>query len=174
MDLRRPRPGEWIAALSGAALNVSLFLPWYRFEHSAESLLPGGALVAFVDDAESGWEAFAVTDLVLALAGLLGVASVVVAATQRTVAIPVAFSSITVLVGMIALFLVALRLLFEPAPQGAGELASSVDVRKAIGAWIALAGGVGLTAGAWMGMHDERIGEGSGPAEIVRRPAPRP
>jgi hypothetical protein len=155
MDLRRPRPGEWIAAFSGAALFVSLFLSWYRLEAGER----GRGLLAVSNGAETGWEAFAVTDLALAFAGLLGVTLVLVAATQRTVAIPIALSSITALVGMVALLLVVLRLLFEPGPPVPGGLESSVDVEKAVGAWVALAAAAGVTAGGWIAMRDERIDE---------------
>jgi len=68
MDLRRLRAGEWVAAAAGALLIVSLFLPWYeagRFDVSA-------------------WEAFAVVDVLLLLAGALGLGVLVITASQET------------------------------------------------------------------------------------------
>src|SRR5688572_20013404 len=47
MDLRRLRAGEWIAAVSGAAVLASLFLPWY--DDGAADL--------------SGWEALGAIDV---------------------------------------------------------------------------------------------------------------
>jgi hypothetical protein len=47
MDLRRLRAGEWIVAVSGAALLASLFLPWYgRDAGSATGELASSAVYA--------------------------------------------------------------------------------------------------------------------------------
>ena len=74
MDLRRLRAGEWITALGGVALLVALFLPWY--DEGAGS--------------PNGWESFAILDVILAIVGVAAVLVVVVTATQRSPAVPLA------------------------------------------------------------------------------------
>ena len=64
MDLRRLRVGEWVAAASGVALLVSLFLPWY-------------------EPTTSGWESLAAIDVLLALVAASGVLLAIVTAVQR-------------------------------------------------------------------------------------------
>jgi 4-amino-4-deoxy-L-arabinose transferase-like glycosyltransferase len=59
MDLRRLRKGEWIAAISGVVLLISLFLPWSE-AFGAEF---------------SGWQTLSAADVFLAV---LGISAVVV------------------------------------------------------------------------------------------------
>ena len=98
MDLRRVRVWEWLTGLAGAALLGALFLPWYGADGSTVT----------------AWEAFAVTDVVLALAGLLALALPVIAAAQRTAAVPQAAGALVLLLGYAALVAVLLRLLNVP------------------------------------------------------------
>jgi hypothetical protein len=153
MDLRRLRAGEWVAAISGAGLVVSLFLPWYRYG-------PGAS--------DNAWEALAVTDVLLGLLASFGVGLLVVTAAQRTVAVPIALSAITTLAGLLALLLVLLRLLFEPDGPG------TADATRAAGVWLGLASAVGLTAGGWLAMRDDRLSGSGRPTDATGRPAPPP
>jgi hypothetical protein len=158
MDLRRLRAGEWIATFSGAALIVSLFLPWYGGR-------PRGGLASH--PAASGadataWQAFSVLDVVFFLGGLLGVALLLVTATQKTVAVPVAFTGLTVLAAAVVLLLVVLRLLFEPGDHPTREG----------GLFLALAGAVGLTGGGLLALRDERLSKPGRPTDATGRPAP--
>jgi len=139
---RRLRAGEWIVAVSGAVLLVSLFVPWY-----------GDA---------SGWEALTVIDLLLALVALAAVALLAVAASQEVPAVPVAVSALVALAGLVGLVLVLLRV--ASLPDGA-------DGRD-WGLWLALAGALGVVAGAWAAMSDERVE--LPPPEVEPLPAPRP
>src|SRR3954470_13252697 len=94
MDLRRLRVGEWLAAASGAALLVLLFIPWYG------------------DD--SAWEAFAVTDVFLALVAIAALTLAFLTATQKTVAVPLALNAMLAPVTVVALLLVIIRLAHAP------------------------------------------------------------
>jgi hypothetical protein len=160
MDLRRLRAGEWIAAVSGVTLLVSLFLPWY------------GA--GPVDDA-SGWQALAAVDVALALVAAFGVSLLVVTASQRVPAVPIALSAIVALVGLIGVVLTLIRL---------ANLPDGFDGRE-LGVWLGLLAAIGIAAGAALAMRDERLSpEGrhtdltgrptSAPPEIERIPAPPP
>ena len=76
MDLRRLRKGEWITAISGIALFVSLFLPW--------------------EENGSGWEVHSVTDILLAVLAVAAIATWAINAFGRTTAPGIASQSLTV------------------------------------------------------------------------------
>jgi hypothetical protein len=132
VDLRRLRAGEWIAGLSGAALAVILFLPWYGADGTSATA--------------NAWEAFAVNDVILMLVALFAVGLWTVTATQRTTAVPNAFASLTALLGLIATILVVVRLVSTPGAGG---------VTREYGAWLGLAACIGIVLGAQRAMADE-------------------
>ena len=88
MDLRRLHVGEWIAALAGLVLLVSLFLPWYGEPNT------------------TAWEALAVNDLLLAVFALFAVALLIVTAIQPAPAVPIFLDALVALAGMVASVLV--------------------------------------------------------------------
>jgi hypothetical protein len=150
MDLRRLRAGEWIAAISGVALLVALFLPWYGGE-------PG------TEDA-SAWEALAAVDVALALVAAFGVALLVITASQRVPAVSVAMSAIGTLVGLIGLVLVLVRL--ANVPDG-------LDGRE-LGAWLGLLATIGIVVGGGLAMRDERLSPAGGHTDLTGRPTAAP
>jgi hypothetical protein len=163
MDLRRLRAGEWVAAVSGVALLVSLFLPWYqipRADLGDDSYVAYGPLP---EGAVNGWESLAANDVLLALVAASGVLLAVVTAAQRVPAVPLALSAFVVLAALLGLVLVLVRLLDLPGQQAG----------RGAGLWLALVGVVGILVGAAAAMRDERWLEAE-PAEIVPMPAPRP
>jgi len=141
----RPRIGELLAGLSGIVLVGSLFLSWYGTGDDGCPAPPANCGPSSV----SGWESFAVLDLVLLLAGLMAVATLALTITQRAPAAPIETAALTAAVGLIALVWVALRLLAAP------EAADGLGVRWG---WLGLAATAGLTAGAWLAMRDEGFG----------------
>jgi hypothetical protein len=155
MDLRRLRVGEWLVGAAGLLLLVSLFLPWYRDT--------------------TGWEAFSIIDLILALLALAAISVPIVTATHRVPALPLALESLVALFALLGLVLVLIRVLNLP-----GE----ADGREA-GLWLALIGTLGIFGGGMVGMRDERrspkgkhtdlagVPVGS-PPEVETVPAPRP
>jgi hypothetical protein len=149
MNLRWLKPGDWLAGLGGLALLVSLFLPWYSVTGVGRDL--------------TGWQSFAVIDVLLALAALVGIALAVSTALRRTPAVPVALGVIGGPVGALATLLVLIRLLDPPGPN---EL-----LDPGAGVWIALAGALALAAGAWWSLGDER-NRGVPAAPVEARPAP--
>ena len=132
MDLRRLRVGEWLLALSGAALIVSLFLDWYERG-------PTGV---------SGWEAFTVIDGILAAVGVIALVVVVVTASEATPAMSISLESLTVLFGLLATVLALFRVLDGPDLPG-------YDL--AAGAFIGLAGAAGVFGAALVAIRDERL-----------------
>jgi hypothetical protein len=137
------RRAEPVAGLGGILLLVSLFLPWYG---------PGNV---------TGWQAFAVIDVLLALLALLAIAVPVVSAAASGPAKPIAVAVLASALGWIAVLLVVFRLL--ELPDGFGELR--------YGAWLALAGALIAWIGSWMSMRDEST-PGAVPPDVPRRPAP--
>jgi hypothetical protein len=148
MDLRRLRAGEWITAVSGAALFVSLFLPWYG---------PGG-------DEASAWEALSAIDVVLAFVAVFAIALLPVTASQRVPAVPIATSAFVTLAGLIALVLVLVRIV---------NLPGDVDGREP-GLWLGLVAAFGVVAGAALAMRDERLSPAGRHTDVTGRPTPPP
>ena len=149
MDLRRLRAGEWIAALSGVALLVSLFLPWYG---------------ASTEDDASGWQALAAVDIALALVAAFGVALLLITASQRVPAVPIALSAIVSIVGLIGVVLVLIRL---------ANLPDAYDGRE-LGVWLGLIAAIGIVAGGALSMRDERLSPDGSHTDLTGRPAAPP
>jgi hypothetical protein len=105
---------------------VALFLPWY------EGL--------------TGWEAFTLLDLILALLALAALSVPVVTAWQRVPALPLALESLTALFAIVALLLVLIRVLNMPGDAHGREW----------GLWVALAAVLGIVTAALIAMRDER------------------
>ena len=146
MDLRRLRAGEWITALGGVALLVALFLPWYD----------DGAATP------TGWEAFAILDVILALVALAAIALVFVTATQRTPAVALAMEALLCLFAFVALVLVLIRVVNLPGDaDGRGP-----------GLWVGLLAALGVMAGSAIAMRDERLSSEGRQVDLTGRPTP--
>jgi hypothetical protein len=145
MDLRRLRAGEWVAAASGVALLVSLFLPWYG------------------PDSATAWESLSAIDVLLAFVAATGVLLAIVTAAQRVAAIPIALSALVALAAIVGVLLVLFRMLDVPDGASGREWAL----------WLGLAGAAGIAVGAVMAMREEVRVDGRQP-EIEAMPAPRP
>jgi cytochrome bd-type quinol oxidase subunit 2 len=146
---RSLRPGEILAAAAGVALLAVMFLEWYAAD----------------GEAVSAWEAFSVTDVVLALVALLAIALAALNVSGRGPAVPVAVAVVTVTLTFVALLLLLYRILNQPGPN------DLVEVRA--GAWLGLAALAALFAGAWWSIGDSRPRPVDPPApEPERRPAP--
>jgi hypothetical protein len=130
MSLKRLRVGELIALAGVACAVLSLFEPSY---HRAVGSL-------------GAWDTFgpAVALLIVAVAAALVL--VVGTVTERSTAVPVAAAVWGVLLGLAAVIATLVRLLERP------EHATS----PAVGAWLGLVGAVGMLAGAWLSIADER------------------
>jgi hypothetical protein len=145
MDLRRLRAGEWILAVSGGALFVSLFLPWY-----------GASITA--------WEAFTVIDVILAVIAAVAVAVLLITAAQSVPAVPIMLESLVTLAGLVATVLVLIRVVDLPDAAAGREWA----------VWLGLAGAVGVTAGGLIAMRDERLSPPGRHTDHTGRPAAPP
>ncbi len=130
MDLRRLRPAELLALPAGLLLAVALFLPW--FDEA------GGR--------EDAWHTLAIAAVPAALAVLSALALVLVTATQRSPAVPLAFAVCTTLLGLLSGVLIAV---FAASPPAGAS-------KRCYGLWLGLAGALAVAAMAWRSLRDER------------------
>jgi hypothetical protein len=145
MDLARLRFGDWVMAAGGVAVLVVMFLDWFE---------RGGA-------SGNAWESFAVNDAILALAALLALCAFVLTVVHPTAAVPLALSSLATLIAILALVLVALRLVFPPDLGGPEAL----DTTRATGAWLGLVATTLLVGGCLASIRDERLPRPKRPVE---------
>jgi len=143
------RKAEPIAGLGGLALFVSLFLTWYRtdppFAMDGATLAYGASIQRiFVLVSVTGWQAFTVIDVLLALFALLFLAVPLSTLLTRGPAKSIGTAVLASAFGWIAVVLVLFRLVFVP---------DGFDV--AAGAWVALAGALVGWVGSWLSMRDE-------------------
>ncbi|MFL5885169.1 MAG: hypothetical protein ACJ77M_08880 [Thermoleophilaceae bacterium] len=170
MDARRLRWEEWLAGVSGVVLLVAMFLPWYRY--------------ARLDVTHDAWQSFAALDLVLAAVAVMAIGVAVMAAMHPTAAVPIALTSLLGLVGLVGTAWLAVRAASPPSLDlsvrnllGKTSSVHSLDASRQAGVWIGLAGCLGATVAALVGMRDERypraVREGSR-LEVESMPAPPP
>jgi carbon starvation protein CstA len=135
--MRRLRDGELIAGAGGLALLAAMFLHWY------------GTGLRIVRFEVTAWQAFGVLDVVLALLALVPLALVVLQATRRSPAIPVAFSVFTALAGALAALLILYRIVNQPGPND--------EVEVQAGAWLGLLAALVIAGGGWRSMRVEPV-----------------
>jgi hypothetical protein len=117
--MQRLRLGEVVAAAGGVALLGLMWAPWYK--------------------GTNAWGAFAVIDVVLAVAALLGIATAVLQATRSSPAWPVFVDVTGTVVAFVAVVLVVIRLLDAPGPRAWGVFAGFVScLAVLVGAWLAI------------------------------------
>ena len=143
MTLNQVRGGDILAGLGGVALLVVMFFPWYEF---LEGVYQGTRDVPIGDTRQSAWEAFGFGNVLLVLLALLGIATLVTTAFERTTAFPVAAVTLTAFVGTIASVWFLIRLLNPPGPNFAAD--------RLWAAWVGTLLVFGITAGAWWSMRD--------------------
>ena len=158
MELSRLRPGELIAGAGGIVLLLLMFVDWYaaggRTEFQGQDLEISLGFTA--------WQAFSVTDIILALTALAGIGLAVITAARRSPALPVAAGVITMTLGALATLLVLYRILNQPGPN------DFVEVK--LGAFLGFLSVFAIAVGGFRSMRDEE-GEGA-PMPTDVRPTP--
>jgi len=143
-DLSRLRTGEKVAGVAALLLFIDLFLKWYGIQIAAlETFARGQGLSTSI----SAWKAYDLLDLVLVVVIVVALAWVVLTATQRAPALPVAFSVIVTALGALAAVLILYRILNQP---GDNRLYS-----VGFGAWLGLLFALGIAGGGFLGMREE-------------------
>jgi RsiW-degrading membrane proteinase PrsW (M82 family) len=158
VELNRLHHGEVIAAFGGVALLIVMFLDWYG---------AGGSATFQGQDIQislgfNAWQAFSVTDLILALTGVAAIGLAVITASHRSPALPVAASVITASLGAIATLLVFYRILNQPGPNEFFEVK--------VGAFLGFLSVLAIAVGGYMSMRDEDWEDAPVPTDV--RPTP--
>jgi len=169
MDLRRLRAADWAAGLFGAALVGLLWAPWFSvpasFVHFNRSV-GAGPVTKFVGAVHlNAWQAMAVNDVILCVAGLLGLWLTIATAFYATGAVPIAAAAFAIFGGVLASVLGLVRLAFPP------DLFVGPTHRE-IGAYLGTAAAIGITVSAAVSMRGERK-TASAQIPITELPAPR-
>lgn len=148
MELSKLRRGELIAAVGGIVLLITLFfLDWYAVDVNIST--PFGDIGGGAEFGAWDGQGFTgtIANLVILAAAIAAVGLAVVTATSRTVALPVAASALTAGLGIGAVVMVVLRMLFQP---GENEF---IELR--FGIWLALISSAVIAYGGWEAMKEE-------------------
>jgi hypothetical protein len=171
MDFSRLRTGELIAGICGVLLLIVMFFSWYGIGGAAGSILSA----ADVDTTVNAWKSFDFIDLVLFVTAIVAIGAAVLAASGRSVALPVAASVVVTVLGIVVALLVLYRIINQPGPNDV------VDVK--FGAYLGFLVCLGIAVGGFLSMADEgtSIGDaarsatgGGDAASTPAQPAPPP
>jgi hypothetical protein len=136
-----------IAAASGAALLIIMFLPWFGLGGQLGDAFQQAQDLGFapnVDTNANAWQSFSFIDIVLFVTVIIAIGFGVAAAMARDVALPVAASAITAGFGILSVLLIAYRLLNTP-----------FDSSRKFGVFLGLIAAAGVAYGGWVGMQEE-------------------
>jgi hypothetical protein len=151
MDFSKLRTGELVAAVGGLLLLVAMFaFDWYEISGFGGLIEQFGEAVG-VDTGIKAWDGQGffgtIANLVILAAAVAAVVLAIVTATSRNVALPVAASAITAGLGIAAVTMVVLRMVFQPGPN------EVVDLR--FGIVLALIAAAIVAYGGWQSMKEE-------------------
>ena len=163
MDTSKLSLGEQIAAVSGIALLIVLFLPWYGVDVSS------GVANISASDSASAWEAFGFVDIVLFVVALVAIAIPVARMTDSTPD-DIPGGMLVLSAGVIGLLLVVWRIIDLPTPDSASFGAVNVDFGRKIGVFLGLIATAGIAYGGWRAMEESPVS--STPAAAPPPPPP--
>jgi hypothetical protein len=148
MDLSKLRRGELIAGVGGIVLLLALFIfDWYGVDVNITT--PFGDIGGGADFGAWDGQGFTgtIANLVILAAAVAAVGLAVLTATARTVTLPVAASALTAGLGIAAVVMVLMRMVFQP---GQDEF---IELR--FGIWLALISSAVIAYGGWEAMREE-------------------
>jgi hypothetical protein len=151
MDFSKLRTGEVVAAVGGLILLVAMFaFDWYEISGFGGLIEQFGDAVG-VDTGIKAWDGQGffgtIANLVILASAASAITLAILTATSRNVALPVAASAITAGLGIGAVAMVLLRMVFQPGPN------EVVDLR--FGIVLALIGAAIVAYGGWQSMQEE-------------------
>jgi hypothetical protein len=158
----RLRAGELLAGAGAVGLLLVLFLKWFSFDRP-----PGAHLIGTLHTtgwASLGW--FLVALLAIVCFGGLSIAYMTLRRTSP--AWPVGAAVLTVAVGGLTFLVLLVRLLTQP---GLGADLPNAMVLVEVPAYLGLLFTALIPLGAWLALHDERLGA---PESAYTPPPARP
>jgi hypothetical protein len=159
VDTSKLSLGEQIAAASGIALIIFLFLPWY------------GASVGGFSATGTGWESMSFIDILLFLIGLVAV-GVPVARMTDSMPEDVPGAMLVLAAGALGVVLVLYRIIDIPNPDVPDILNNNIDYSRKIGVFLGLIATAGIAYGGWRSMEESPVG--STPSATPPPPPPPP
>jgi hypothetical protein len=162
VDTSKLSLGDQIAAASGIALLIFMFLPWYGVDVNAGPLSVGHNF--------SAWEALSFIDILLFL---IAVAAIGVPAAKATDSLPadVPGSMVVLVAGGIGVLLVLFRIIDLPTPDIS---VPGVDFGRKIGIFLGLIATAGIAYGGWRAGEESPVASTSASAPPPPPPAPEP
>ena len=160
MDTSKLTLGDQIAAASGIALIIALFLPWYGVDVNV------GAFSA--SESANAWEALGFIDILLFLIGLVAI-GVPVAKATGSLPDDVPGPLLVLAAGGLGVLLVLFRLIDLPTPDGGG----GVDFSRKFGVFLGLIAAAGIAYAGWRA-NEESPASSTPAAAPPPPPAPPP
>lgn len=144
MDTSKLGRGEMIAAVSGIALLIVMFL----FDWFSVDLSDAGGLFE-VSVGGNAWDTLELIRWLLLLTAIVAVGLAVLKANSQKVDLPVAGSALVAGLGILSALFVLIRII-SPPDGGAG-----VDVGRDIGVFLGFLATLGVAYGGWQAMSEE-------------------
>lgn len=153
-DSSRLRSGEWIAGVGAVVLLASMFLlKWYGLNATLAPTARQLGLATSVDV----WNALSTIRWLLLVTVASALTLVYFQATRPAPALPVTFSAIATILGLLSTLALIYRVLINPPGSG-----NQITTRG--GAYVGLLGGLILTWGAMRSLRQEGIAARDAPA----------
>jgi hypothetical protein len=140
VDTSKLSTGDLVAGVSGIALVIVLFLPWYGVDVSVAGFS--------ASESVNAWEAMSFIDILLFLVALVAI-GVPVARATGSLPDDVPGSVILLGAGALGLLLVVWRVIDIPAPDVPTIAKDSVDFGRKVGLFLGLIATAGITYGGW-------------------------
>jgi len=159
MDLNKLTNGDKVVGISGILLLVFSFLPWYGFSETGFSA------------SRNGWDYF----LFGVIPVILGLALVALVIVQRftDVNLPdvgaLTWGQLSLIAAALAAVLVILKLLIG---DNVGSFGFSIDLDRKFGIFLAALATLGLVAGGFLKMQEDRAGATGGSTPPPSPPPP--
>jgi hypothetical protein len=146
VDTSKLSLGDQIAAASGIALLIVMFLPWYGVDVNV------GPLSA--SESANAWEALSFIDILLFLIALVAI-GVPVAKSMGSLPEDVPGALLVLAAGGLGVLLVLFRLIDLPTPDLS---APGVDFGRKIGIFLGLVATAGIAYGGWRANEESPVG----------------
>jgi hypothetical protein len=157
LDFSRVTFGEAVAAGSGLALFILMFLPWFGVSEDP------------VSESYNAWASFGLIDYLLFLAVVIAIGQAIVRAADAMPELGQPPGAIVAGAGGFALLLIFFRLISTPEVDFLGQ---SVASDRKIGVLLGLFAAAGIAYGGYTSI-DERLDQEFAATRVESRPRPR-